>query len=194
MIPTLGAALAALLVPSVLLVPVTASAPPPGVARPQVSRQLAPPAVASLPAQGQPTAITATWVAPLTDDLVVLRVFDPPAKPWLPGHRGVDLAAWPGTTVHAAGSGLITWASSIAGRGVVVVTHPDGRRTTYEPVSAAVLVGDQVETGDVIGVISSGSSHCGGLPSCLHWGLRRGLDYLDPMRLIDPGRPVLLPL
>jgi murein DD-endopeptidase MepM/ murein hydrolase activator NlpD len=133
------------------------------------------------------------WHAPLDGTLDVLRPFRPPAHVWLPGHRGVDLAASPGTAVRAAGEGIVTWASVLVGRGVVVVLHPDGRRTTYEPVDASVTVGEHVVAGQVIGGIGTGDTHCGGLPSCLHWGLRRGRAYLDPWHLLHPGHPVLLP-
>lgn len=65
----------------------------------------------------------------------VTRGFDPPDGPYRPGHRGVDLAAGPGTPVLAAGAGVVGYAGVLAGRGVVTVVHPgDGLRTTYEPV------------------------------------------------------------
>ena len=144
------------------------------------------------PASAAPSA-TGPWTAPVGGPVVVLRPFDPPSQPWLPGHRGVDLDAEVGDPVLAAGAGTITWAGPIAGRGVVVVEHPDGRRTTYEPVDPSVASGDPVEAGDPIGVLATGEGHCGGVLSCLHWGLRRGHDYLDPMLLLRRGRPVLLP-
>lgn len=125
--------------------------------------------------------------------MVVLASFDPPEKEWLLGHRGVDLDAGLGDVVRAAGAGTVSWAAPIAGRGVVVVLHPDGRRTTYEPVDASVEVGQVVGTGEELGRLDAGAGHCGGVPSCLHWGLRRGDDYLDPMLLLRRGRPVLLP-
>jgi murein DD-endopeptidase MepM/ murein hydrolase activator NlpD len=140
-----------------------------------------------------PRVASTTWTAPVEGPLLVLRRFDPPPEPWLPGHRGVDLDAGVGDPVLAAGAGTVTWAAPIAGRGVVVVTHDDGRRTTYEPVDPSVSFGDTVEAGDPLGVITPGVGHCGGVPSCLHWGLRRGEDYLDPMLLLRRGRPVLLP-
>jgi len=140
-----------------------------------------------------PAPPAAGWTAPVAGPVVVLRGFDPPPEPWLPGHRGVDLDASVGDPVLAAGAGTVTWAAPIAGRGVVVVEHADGRRTTYEPVDPSVTFGDTVEEGDQIGVLSAGAGHCGGWPSCLHWGLRRGHDYLDPMLLLRRGRPVLLP-
>jgi murein DD-endopeptidase MepM/ murein hydrolase activator NlpD len=124
----------------------------------------------------------------------VVDPFDPPARDWLPGHRGVDLAAVRGSVVHAAGDGVVIWAGPVAGRGVLVVLHADGRRTTYEPVDPLVAVGGEVLAGDAIGVVVRGTGHCGGSYPCLHWGLVRGDTYLDPMRLLDPREPVLLPL
>ena len=80
----------------------------------------------------------------------------------------------------------------MAGRGVVVVGHDDGTRTTYEPVRPAVRVGDLVRTGEPVGTLSAAGGHC--LPAaCLHWGLLRGEQYLDPLTLVGVGRVRLLP-
>jgi murein DD-endopeptidase MepM/ murein hydrolase activator NlpD len=133
------------------------------------------------------------WTAPLDGPLLVVDPFDPPAHDWLPGHRGVDLLAFGGDAVRAAGPGVVVFAGPVGGRGVVTVLHDDGRRTTYEPVAPEVGIGDVVDGGQVIGRVHEGAGHCGELPSCLHWGLLRGEDYLDPMRLMRPGRPTLLP-
>lgn len=146
------------------------------------------PAAASTPA-------ASAFQAPLAGGLTVLETFRPPASPWLPGHRGVDLAASPGERVMAAGAGVVLWAGDLAGRGVVSVLHGDGRRTTYEPVATVVEAGDVVSAGETIGVVATGAAHCGGVPGCLHWGLRRGEEYLDPLTLLtSAGRPRLLPL
>ena len=118
---------------------------------------------------------------------VVLRPFDPPAQPWLAGHRGVDLDSPPATIVRSAGVGTVLFAGRVAGRGVVSVSHAGGLRTTYEPVTATVVVGDVVATGDPLGRLEPG--HPG-----LHWGLRRGSLYLDPLALLGQGRVRLLPL
>ena len=135
------------------------------------------------------------WVPPLGEPLEVLDTFRPPAAAWLPGHRGVDLSTDPGDEVYAAGAGAVLWAADLAGRGVISVMHEDGRRTTYEPVTAIVQMGDLVEVGDLLGYVSVGTSHCGGIPSCLHWGLLSGETYLDPMSLLRAaGRPRLLPV
>lgn len=123
----------------------------------------------------------------------VVRRFDPPPQPWLAGHRGIDLAASPGSTVRAAGAGTVLFARVLAGRGVVVVAHSGGLRTTYEPVDVAVAVGDQVAAGDLLGAVTAGHPGCA-VAACLHWGLRRGADYLDPLALLGLGRVRLLPL
>jgi len=135
-------------------------------------------------------AISPQWGWPTSGAHQVLAPFDPPAQPWLPGHRGVDLAADPGSKILAAGSGVVSFAAAIAGRGVVVIDH--GRlRTTYEPVTSAVAVGDQVRVGTLIGHLEVDGSHC--VTSCLHWGLLRGSDYLNPLLLVAPARIRLLP-
>jgi murein DD-endopeptidase MepM/ murein hydrolase activator NlpD len=108
----------------------------------------------------------------------------------------VDLAAAPGATVRAAGAGTIVFAGQVAGRGVVSVAHPGGLRTTYEPVAVAVAdlrPGDTVAAGGEIGVLAPGHPGCPEA-ACLHWGLRRGADYLDPLTLLGLGRVRLLPL
>jgi hypothetical protein len=121
----------------------------------------------------------------------VVRSFAPPDRPWLAGHRGVDLEADVGTTVRSAGAGVVSYAGRLAGRGVVAVVHGD-LRTTYEPVTAAVSVGLQVAAGEAIGRLEF-PGHC--VPAaCLHWGLLRGGTYLDPLSLLSGGSVRLLPL
>ena len=136
-------------------------------------------------------SLTATWPGA---DPHVTRRFDPPPQPWLAGHRGVDLAAPPATPVRSAAAGTIVFTGLVAGRGVVSVAHPGGLRTTYEPLSAGPLrVGDTVAAGEEIGRLAPGHPGC---PSaaCLHWGLRRGEVYLDPLSLLDPPEVRLLPM
>jgi murein DD-endopeptidase MepM/ murein hydrolase activator NlpD len=127
----------------------------------------------------------------------VERRFDPPEEEWGVGHRGVDLAAAAGSPVLSPGPGVVTFAGQVALRGVVVVTHPDGLRTSLEPVAASVPVGTAVAAGTAIGVVEDGSggvtpNHCAPR-SCVHWGVRRGERYLDPLSLLDRPPIVLLP-
>ncbi|MGI5213685.1 murein hydrolase activator EnvC family protein [Plantactinospora sp. CA-290183] len=113
----------------------------------------------------------------------------------MPGHRGVDLATRAGATVRSAGGGTVLFAGMVAGRPVVSVSHPRGLRTTYEPVRPVVAAGDRVEPGDPIGILVAGHPGCAaGAGTCLHWGLRRGADYLDPLLLLGFGRVRLLPV
>jgi murein DD-endopeptidase MepM/ murein hydrolase activator NlpD len=132
-------------------------------------------------------------VWPLRPRPAVVAGFRPPASRYGAGHRGVDLAGRPGQLVRTALAGRVTYAGRLAGRGVVVVDHGD-RRTTYEPVTATVHVGDRVSAGAVIGRLELFGSHC--FPrACLHWGLIEGRDhYLDPLTLVGAAPVRLLPL
>ncbi|RKS77359.1 peptidase M23-like protein [Motilibacter peucedani] len=145
--------------------------------------------------EARPARAAPAWRAPLTGPLEVVRPFDAPAQPWLPGHRGVDLAAGPGEQVLAAGSGVVLFAGPVGGRGVVSVGH-GALRTTYEPVvpAAGVRSGAVVSAGQVLGVVAAAAGHCSPA-ACLHWGLLRGATYLDPLLLLGAaGPPRLLPL
>ena len=130
---------------------------------------------------------------PVTPRPAVLRRFAPGPLRWSPGHRGVDLVAGPGRPVLAAAAGTVTFSGPVGGRPVVVVAHPDGLRTTYEPVTGQVNVGTTVARGDVVGLLAStGDGHCE--QPCLHWGALRDEQYLDPLTLVRLPPPVLLPL
>lgn len=149
------------------------------------------PAVA-LGVPGEPQGTDPIGVWPLEPAPEVVAGFDPPSSTWGAGHRGVDLLGRPGQPVRAALAGVVSFAGSIAGRGVVVVDHGD-TRTTYEPLTPGARVGDAVAAGDRIGVLALPGSHC--LPrACLHWGWLRGTTYLDPLRLVGAGPVRLLPL
>ena len=132
------------------------------------------------------------WGWPLPGAREVARPFAPPASVYGAGHRGADLPSATGAPVRAAASGRVTYAGLVAGRGVVVVTH-GALRTTYEPVTAHVDVGQAVSLGEVVGRLEAGHLGCP-VQACLHWGLRRGEEYLDPVRLVARGPVRLLPL
>lgn len=145
------------------------------------------PVLAAEPGGDDPVGV---W--PLQPEPEVLDRFDPPDQPWGAGHRGVDLAGRPGQEVRSALPGRVVFAGRIAGRGVVAVSH-GSTRTTYEPVTATLRVGDEVLAGGPIGTLELTGSHC--FPrACLHWGWLRGEVYLDPLRLVGAGPVRLLPL
>jgi len=131
------------------------------------------------------------WARPVEG--AVTRPFDPPPDRYGSGHRGADLAGAPGSPVSAAGDGVVVFAGMVAGRPVVSVDHAGGLRTTYEPVDAAVGAGQPVARGTVLGMLVGGHAGCP-VAACLHWGLRRGEVYLDPLSLLEPPEVRLLPM
>ncbi|WP_405491680.1 M23 family metallopeptidase [Nocardia sp. NBC_00511] len=120
---------------------------------------------------------------PLQPRPAVVRAFDKPEHDWLPGHRGVDLAGTRGQAVLAAGDGIVAFAGTVAAKPVLSIDHVGGLRTTYEPVTASVPLGRRVTRGSPIGTLDAGHAGCP-VPACLHWGLRRGREYLNPLALI----------
>jgi murein DD-endopeptidase MepM/ murein hydrolase activator NlpD len=158
------------------------------------------PAMAAQAMAAQATATTPravqlnpNWVYP-SSETIVSRPFEPPAQNWLAGHRGVDFRGEIGQEVFATGTGTVVFADQLAGKGVVVISH-GLIRTTYEPVTAEVKVGELVNVGQLIGHLTPGVSHCATTETvwCLHWGAIRNGKYLNPLLLLYP-RVRLLPL
>jgi murein DD-endopeptidase MepM/ murein hydrolase activator NlpD len=129
---------------------------------------------------------------PLAPAPTVSRPFQPPSAPYGPGHRGVDLIGTEGQPVLAAGDGAVVYAGPLADRGVVSIDHPDGLRTSYEPVRASVRPGQLVRRGEPVGTLAAGHLGCRA-EACLHWGLRRDGQYLDPLLLVRRAHVRLLP-
>lgn len=112
----------------------------------------------------------------------VLRAFDKPAKNWLPGHRGVDLAAEVASPIYAAGPGTVLYAGVLAGVPTISIEHAGGLRTTYQPVFPLMKPGDQVEGQQKIGTLAPGGTR--GYPG-LQWGAKFGEDdYINPLTLL----------
>lgn len=137
---------------------------------------------------------------PLAGAVSVATPFDPPEQPWLPGHRGVDLAGTHMGVVHAPAAGTVRFVGRVAGTAVISIDHSNGVRTTYQPVQAVVRAGDDVAAGRPIGHLLDGHPGCP-VEVCLHWGARVGSgeapgdddEYIDPMALLDPAeRPIRL--
>ncbi|WP_323096953.1 M23 family metallopeptidase [Intrasporangium sp. YIM S08009] len=154
---------------------------------------LEPPGPPALQGRSSASGVQASWAWPLDPEPHVERGFDPPDQPWGAGHRGVDLASAVGQQVRSPESGTVTWAGVLAGRGVVVVTHPGGLRSTFEPVTATVPVGAAVARGGPVGAVTALPGHCAPA-TCLHWGVLRGRQYLDPLAFVGRAPIVLLPL
>ncbi|QCB95342.1 M23 family metallopeptidase [Cellulomonas shaoxiangyii] len=120
---------------------------------------------------------------------VLARAFVAPPEPWAAGHRGVDLLAAAGADVVSPADGIVSFTGPVAGRGVVTVLHPDGRRSSVEPVVPHVTAGDPVRAGERLGTVGEGG-HCAG--TCVHWGVREGDRYVDPWSLLAGAGPVVL--
>ncbi|MBP2217607.1 murein hydrolase activator EnvC [Arthrobacter sp. CAN_C5] len=172
----------------------------------------------SAPAQRQVPVVTTTlatsaasgqeyeppWSWPLSPTPVVLRQFDRPEQPWLPGHRGVDLAADEAARILSPATGRVVFAGWVVDRPVVTVDHGGGVLSSFEPVNAILDRGRVVREGQLLGTLASGSgshgsgshaatSHCPS--SCLHWGVRVDGEYVNPLNYVTDRRPsVLLPL
>lgn len=144
------------------------------------------------PPPGGITVPAGSYGWPLWPPPAVGRPFQPPSLPYGPGHRGADLLGADGQPVRSAGAGVVVYAAPLADRGVVSVDHPDGLRTTYEPVRAGVRPGQVVARGQPLGALVAGHAGCP-VAACLHWGLRRERTYLDPLVLVRPARVRLLP-
>lgn len=171
-----------------LVVTGTASAAPPGI--PGTGAVAGTPANAPVttPSDGTPGE---TGIDRLPVDGAVQARFVPPESPWSAAHRGIDLRAEADRTVRAPGDGTVTFSGVVVDRPVVTLTHPDGLRSSLEPVVGTVDVGTAVAAGDPIGTVASSSGHCAPR-TCVHWGVRSGEVYLDPLGLLPGSGPVVL--
>lgn len=139
------------------------------------------------------TAAPAGWAWPVSPRPAVERHFEAPAKKWLPGHRGVDLHAPPGTEVRAPQAGTVSFTGVVVDREVLTIDHGDGHRSSFEPVDAAVRSGDRVARGQVVGHVAEPGHGPGG--TAVHWGVREADEYVNPLQFVLDLRPsVLLPV
>ncbi|MFU0468780.1 M23 family metallopeptidase [Gardnerella vaginalis] len=122
----------------------------------------------------------------------ILRPFDPPEKPWMAGHRGVDLEAKEGTKLFATANGIISFAGVVAHKNVVSIKH-GSITSTFEPAKTFLSVGESVKRGQLIGSVSRGSDHCDN--SCVQWGLKKDKrHYEDPAIKASMRRIVWKPI
>jgi hypothetical protein len=124
-----------------------------------------------------------SWIRPV--DGAVVRGFDPPDSPFGPGHLGVDFAVAPGTPVRAAGDGVVVFAGRVGAALHVVTRHPGDVRTSDSFLaSISVVAGQAVSRGAVLG--TSGGTGPGHAAGVLHFAVRVGAVYVDPMLLFAP--------
>ena len=128
----------------------------------------------------------------LLDAGILVRDFTAPTVRWGAGHRGVDLRTTTGSPVIAPQAGTVAFVGVVVDRPLVVVAHADGLRSTLEPVTSELATGTVVGRGDVVGSLAASvATHC--TPgTCLHWGVRRGEEYVDPLALVGVRETVIL--
>ena len=142
----------------------------------------------------------------------VVHPFEKPAQRWSAGHRGVDLAVPENDRhVYAPAPGKVVFSGTVVNRKVLVIAHPDGRRSTFEPMDEALPVGTTVAAGEVIGTVAGAADGNSEQPYqrcitvCLYWGVRQGgargdgsgktAEYINPMSLLGSKEPsILLPV
>jgi len=112
----------------------------------------------------------------------VVDGYRPPAKPWLPGNRGLEYATFPGEAVVAAADGLVIFAGSVAGTLHVTILHDDGLRTSYSFLASVdVAENSRLLAGAVVGRAARR----------VHFGVRDPSGaYMDPGGII--GRQPIL--
>lgn len=138
--------------------------------------------VVDAPAVSGATA-AGTWAWPVAGP--VIEPFDPPDSPYGSGHRGIDIAAPMGTLVVAPADGTVTFAGPVGGRRFVTIDHGEGLRSTVSYVEdLRVRVGDVVVRGDTIAV--SGTGHADATVPHVHFGVRTGDTYVDPLAYLEP--------
>jgi murein DD-endopeptidase MepM/ murein hydrolase activator NlpD len=156
---------------------------------------------AALPASGASPGLAGTrtgagfvppWEWPLSPKPEVSRKFEPPPKPWSSGHRGVDLRAAPAQQVLSPADGTVSFVGWVVDRPVITIDHGSGLRSSFEPVSSTLTVGETVREGQSVGTLST-EAHC---PfACVHWGVRLHGEYVDPLAYVMDKRPsILLPV
>jgi murein DD-endopeptidase MepM/ murein hydrolase activator NlpD len=130
------------------------------------------------------------WVWPVRP-FRLARAYVAPAHEYGPGHRGIDLELLGGPEVRAPAAGVVAFAGSVAGRGILTIDHGDGLVTTLEPVQTSLVPSAPVAADEIVGTVSTGGHADAGT---LHFGVRLHGDYINPMLLLGTvPRAILLP-
>ncbi|SFC81973.1 M23 family metallopeptidase [Streptomyces aidingensis] len=136
-------------------------------------------------------AATASWVSPISDGYTLSATFGNSGDRWAAGHSGQDFAVPTGTPVKAVHGGTVVKAGGNgAGDGsaygnAIVVKHASGTYSQYAHLSSVkVSVGQEVETGDTIGMSGNTGNSTG---PHLHFEIRTTPDYgsaVDPAKFL----------
>ena len=148
------------------------------------------PAAAAPAAAAPADAQHGTWSWPVSGAHALARPYVAPAGRYGAGHRGIDIRAPVGASVLAPADGIVHFAGFVVDRPVLSLEHADGVLSSFEPVQTALVAGDRVSRGQVIGTLLPG--HCAS--ACLHLGARVGGEYANPLLFLGGvGWSVLYP-
>ena len=142
----------------------------------------------------EPTPIEAVdpmvVVAPLAGDTVATfsvdrLVYDATLGDWRT-HDGVDIQAAAGTEVVSAAAGVVLSVEEDGRMGTTItVDHFNGYVTTYASLQeAAVLAGDEISAGALIGRVGNTSLTEAGLGAHLHFSVSKNGTAMDPMEFL----------
>src|SRR4051812_43186604 len=130
----------------------------------------------------------AAWSAPVPG--AVTRAFSVGRDPFAAAqHRGIDLAAPPGSPVRAVCGGRVVVAGRVGSNGGVATVACGPWRVTVLPLRRLLVgIGARVRAGRPLGTAAAVAGHAG-----LHLGVRRAgirSGYVDPLRFLRAHRPV----
>jgi len=99
-------------------------------------------------------------------------------------HKGIDIANSHGTSIVAAGSGVVTFSGNRSGYGkVVIIKHNSEYETLYAHNSKnLVKVGDKVEKGQTIAKMGSTGRSTG---SHLHFEIHKNGQVINPLTVLN---------
>ena len=104
-------------------------------------------------------------------------------------HNGIDMAAYHGAPIVAAGPGVVTYAGVRSGYGrLVEIDHGHGFKSRYGHLSGiTVSKGDTVEVGDLVGKMGTTGRSTG---DHLHFEVWFNGKPYDPIKFLKAGRHV----
>ncbi len=148
-------------------VPPSAAQPLPAANPPAANAAVATPPAANLGATRTTTA--ARMAMPVTG--AIIRPYEKKKN------DGVDIAAAPGTAVHAAEAGTVAAITrDTDGVPILVIRHDNNLLTVYANIDAlSVAKGDRVSRGQTIAKVRAGT------PGFVHFEVRDGFESVDPM-------------
>ena len=147
-----------------------------------------PDAIAGLPETNDFPPPPPVWVWPARGELS--SPFGWRRQPWRMFHDGLDIANAAGTKIYAARGGRVFEAGWCSGFGYCVkIDHGDGITTIYGHMlrRPVVHVGDQVDAGDLIGLMGSTFDRSGGGYSTgvhLHFTVKVNGKAVNPLKFL----------